>query len=117
MRYYVIFENLDATVQQVSAEFNIDCGQDMRWLAQFELTGGDGEPSICVEESINHLGVKIWTTIPNYGDDEGLFPMDKAVIAIRDSYFMGRIIRFTYLPENNTSGTIYAQLGEKTKSN
>ena len=116
MRSYVIFENLDATVQQVSAEFNIDCGQDMRWLAQFELTGGNGEPKICVEESINHLGTKIWTTIPNYGDADGLFTMDKNIIGIRDSYFMGRLIRFTYLPENNTSGTIYAQLGEKTKS-
>jgi hypothetical protein len=116
MRSYIIFEELDASVEQVSQEFNIDCGQDMRWLAQFKITGSNGEPKICIEESINHRGTKIWTVIPNYGDDEGLFPMDKEVIGIRDSYFMGRLIRFTYLPGNNTSGTIYAQLGEKTKS-
>ena len=116
MRSYVIFENLDATVQQVSAEFNIDCGQDMRWLAQFELTGGNGEPSICVEESINHLGVKIWTPIPKDFENT-VFEMIEPTMGLRDSYFMGRLIRFTYLPENNTSGTIYAQLGEKTKSN
>ena len=117
MRSFVIFEEIDATVEQVSQEFVIDCGQDMRWLAQFRLTGGNGEPKICVEEAINHQSVKIWTVIPNYGEDDGLFPMDKEVIGIRDSYFMGRIIRFTYLPGNNTTGTIYGQLGEKTKSN
>ena len=117
MRSFVIFEEIDATVEQVSQEFVIDCGQDMRWLAQFRLSGGNGEPKICIEEAINHQGVKIWTVIPNYREDDGLFPMDKEVIGIRDSYFMGRIIRFTYLPENNTTGTIYGQLGEKTKSN
>ena len=116
MRSFIIFDNLDATVEQVSQEFVIDCGQDMRWIAQFQLTSGNGTPKICVEESINHQGTKIWSVVPNYGEDDGLFPMNEATIGIRDSYFMGRIIRFTYIPENNTSGTIYAQLGQKTKS-
>jgi len=116
MRSYVIFDDIDASVEQVSAEFVIDCGQDMRWLAQFELIGGNGEPKICVEETIAHSGRKIWTTIPNYGDDDGLFPINKEFIGIRDSYFMGRIIRFTYIPSTNSTGTIYGQLAEKTKS-
>ena len=116
MRSFIIFDNLDATVEQVSQEFVIDCGQDMRWLAQFRLTGSNGTPKICVEESVAHNGIKLWTSVPNYGDDDGLFPMDKEVIGIRDSYFMGKIIRFRLLPEDNTTGTIYGQLAEKTKT-
>lgn len=115
MRDYKLYENQDASISSTSIVHEIDCGQDMRWLLQIEKVGTDGTPNLYVEESI--LG-DIWTPIPNYCNDEGdFFALDDSPYAIRDSYFMGRFLRLRIEPNDNTTGTINVNFGEKTKSN
>ena len=44
------------------------------------------------------------------------FLVDDTPYAVRDSYFMGSHIRVRTEPNDNTTGTITAKLGIKTKS-
>jgi len=115
MRTELLLDNVDASVQQIGA-YQVDCGQDMRWLMTIKSTGLEGTPKIYVEESNNNTD---WTALDN-NDPGGIldyFLMDDPLIMIRDSYFMGKSIRIRVEPEDNTTGTIHADLVAKTKSN
>jgi len=115
MRTQVLLNNVDASIQQIGT-YVVDCGQDMRWLLMIKSDGLDGTPNIFVEESSNNVD---WVALNN-NDCEGIvdfFLMDDPLIHIRDSYFMGKSFRIRVEPVDNTSGTIYAELVVKTKSN
>ena len=116
MRTEVLLNNVDANIQQIGS-YEIDCGQDMRWLLTIKSTGLDGTPKIYVEESNNNTD---WVALDNNDCAEGVinyFPLDDELIMIRDSYVMGKSIRIRIEPEDNTTGTIYSDLIVKTKSN
>lgn len=115
MRTELLLDNVDAGSTQIGA-YQIDCGQDMRWLMTIKSSGLDGTPRIYVEESNNNTD---WVPLDNNDCAEGVldyFPMDDPLIMIRDSYFMGKSIRIRVEPNDNTTGTIYANLVVKTKS-
>ena len=116
MRTEVLINDLDASVQQIGT-YQVDCGQDMRWLLTIKSTGLDGTPKIYVEESNNNAD---WVALDNNDCVEGVidyFPLNDPLIMIRDSYFMGKSIRVRIEPEDNTTGTVHADLVVKTKSN
>jgi hypothetical protein len=116
MRTENLLNNVDASVSQSSAPYAIDCGQDMRWLLFIKGDSLDGIPKIFIEESPNGLD---WIPLNN-NDCTGIFdyfPLDESVITIRDSYFMGKAFRVRFEANGNTTGTIYADLIIKTKSN
>jgi hypothetical protein len=113
MRTEPFFTNVDASVQQISQSFLIECGQDMRYLFQVVKTGTDGDPDLFLEESLDDI---MWTLVPNYETLNQGFPLDEDVIGLRDSYFMGKYIRLRMEPNGTTTGTINAVLGIKTKS-
>jgi hypothetical protein len=116
MRTEVLLNNVDASIQQIGA-YEVDCGQDMRWLLMIKSTGLDGVPQIFIEESANNVD---WVALDNNDCAEGVlnyFPMDDPLINIRDSYFMGKSFRIRVEPNGNTTGTVYASLIVKTKSN
>ncbi len=116
MRTEVLIDNESAAAQQIG-EYVIDCGQDMRWLLTIKTSGLDGTPKIYVEESNNNVD---WVALDNNDCAEGVidyFPCDDELIMIRDSFFMGKSIRIRFEAEDNTSGTVYADLIVKTKSN
>jgi hypothetical protein len=116
MRTEILLNNVDASTQQIGA-YQIDCGQDMRWLLMIKSTGLDGIPQLFLEESSNNID---WIAIDNNDCSEGVinyFPLDDPLIHIRDSFFMGKSIRVRVEPNGNTTGTIYAELVVKTKSN
>jgi hypothetical protein len=116
MRTEILIDNESANAQQIG-EYIIDCGQDMRWLLMIKTSGLDGTPKAYVEESSNGSD---WVALDNNDCVEGVidyFPVDDPLINIRDSYFMGKSIRLRFEPEDNTTGTIYAELIVKTKSN
>jgi len=113
MRTEVLLNNVDASTQQIGS-YQIDCGQDMRWLLMVKATGLDGTPKIYVEETTNNID---WLPLENFKDCLDYFPLDSELVHIRDSYFMGKSIRVRIEPEDNTTGTIYSELVVKTKSN
>jgi hypothetical protein len=114
MKLQVIWSGVSAGATQTSASIQIDCGQDMRYLIQLTKTGADGDPSLYIEESLDDV---VWTTIPNYEATTEFFPIDEDIIAVRDSYFMGKYIRLRSEPNGTTTGTLSAKIGIKTKSN
>ena len=116
MRTEVLLNTVDASVQQIGA-YQVDCGQDMRWLLMVKSVGLDGTPQLFLEESSNNTD---WIALDNNDCAEGVinyFPIDDPLIHIRDSYFMGKSFRVRIEPNDNTTGTIYAELVVKTKSN
>jgi len=115
MRTEVLINNLDASVQQIGT-YQVDCGQDMRWLLMVKKSGTDGTPRAYIEESSNNVD---WVALENNSINDKLqyFPLDDVITHIRDSYFMGKSFRIRVEPNNNTTGTIYAELIVKTKSN
>lgn len=116
MRTEVLLDTVDASVQQIGS-YVIDCGQDMRWMLTIQSTGLDGTPRAYIEESNNNTD---WIPLDNNDCDEGVidyFPISDNLISIRDSYFMGKSIRIRVEPNDNTTGTVYADLVVKTKSN
>lgn len=115
MRTEILLDNKDASVNQTSNSFKIDCGQDMRWEVVVTKSGTDGNPHLIIEESIDN---SIWIPLMDY-DSTGInnfFLVDDTPYAVRDSYFMGSHIRVRIEPNDNTTGTITAKLGIKTKS-
>ena len=116
MRLELLLDDVDASVQQIGS-YQIDCGQDMRWLLTIKSTGLDGTPKIYVEESNNNTD---WVALDNNDMTEGVidyFILDDPLVNIRDSFFMGKAIRIRFEPNDNTTGTVYAELVVKTKSN
>jgi hypothetical protein len=115
MRTEFLLTDADASITQIG-EYEIECGQDMRWMMAINSSGLDGIPQIYVEESADNIN---WMPLNN-NDCNGIldyFPMDDDLISIRDSYFMGKSIRIRVEPNGNTSGLITAKLVVKTKSN
>jgi hypothetical protein len=115
MRTEILLNNADASATQIGS-FQIESGQDMRWMLSIVSSGLDGIPRIYVEESADNI---TWDALDN-NDPSGVldyFPMDDNSISIRDSYFMGKSIRIRVEPNGNTTGLISAKLVVKTKSN
>lgn len=115
MRTEILLNNVDASVQQIGS-YEIDCGQDMRWLLMIKKSGTDGNPRAYIEESSNGSD---WVALDNFEDTDILdyFPLVDTLTNIRDSYFMGKSFRIRIEPNDNTTGTVYAELVVKTKSN
>jgi hypothetical protein len=113
MRVVDLLNNIDASLQITSVNYQPDCGQDMRYLIQITKAGVDGNPQLYLEESLDNV---VWTCIPNYEDSTQFFLLDEDEIGLRDSYFMGKFIRLRIEPNGTTTGTISAKIGVKTKS-
>jgi hypothetical protein len=111
MRTKVLFNNVDASISHTSAELDFQ-QQDARFLIQVVGTSLDGAPRFVVEESING---DIWTALEDTSTWLEYFEPSSLVIGIKDSYFMGKYMRCRIVPNGNTTGTIYAIIGYKTK--
>ena len=114
MRTEVLFNNVNASLNQASTTYVVDCGQDMRWLLTMKSTGLDGTPKVFIEESPNGVD---WIPLNNHSDNLNYWLLDDNLITVRDSYFMGKAFRLRLEANGNTTGTIYADLIVKTKSN
>lgn len=115
MRTFLVFDNIDATVSQ-SVEVPLNSPdeknpQDLRFLLQCSKLGTDGNPRIIIEESIDKT---IWTALE---DTETWNPYTELVdtLGIKDNYFMGKYMRIRLEPNGNTTGTVWAKIGYKTK--
>jgi len=106
------FDNVDATANQVSPIFDVPCFQDMRFLIQTEKAGTNGNPRIIVEESIRGA---LWTPMENPKDCEEFFDIVKNLDSIKDNYFMGFKMRLRLEPNGNSTGTLSAHMGYKSR--
>ena len=74
MRTEFLLTGADASITQIG-EYEIECGQDMRWMLSINSTGLDGEPKIYVEESADNID---WIPLNNNNENGILdyFPMN-----------------------------------------
>ena len=114
MRIETLLDSVSAGITQFSIPYEVDCGQDMRYLIQISKSGTDGDSQLYLEESLDG---SVYTPIPNYEASTEFFLLDEDEVGIRDSYFMGKFIRLRIEPNGTTTGTITAKMGVKTKSN
>lgn len=112
MRTIVLLNDVDAGVAVTSQ--HIDFEQDSRWLLQITSTGLNGTPRIVIEESIDNAEL-VWTPLFNPKNSLFFFEIDDSPIGVKDSYLMGKFFRVRLEPNGNTTGTIKADLGYKTK--
>lgn len=114
MRTHTFFDDVDATVSQTSAAFEVPCGQDMRFLLEITKAGTDGDPKLFIEQRIDEAGV--WLTIDDEDTlEDGFFLLDASPLSVKDSYFMGAWMRLRLDPNGNTTGTVKVRMGYKTK--
>lgn len=113
MRTEVLLNNVAANTQQIGS-YQVESGKDMRWLLLVTSSGLNGTPQLFLEESSDNTN---WIALENYKDGLNYFPVDDPLIHIRDSYFMGKSFRVRVEANGNTTGTIYAELVVKSKSN
>ena len=104
--------NEDATIASISTVFIVPCNQDMRFIIQFVKTGTNGDPRIYLEESIDGT---VWTSMVNPTNCESYFDINQSPQAIKDNYFMGYQMRLRLDPNGNTTGTLSAKMGYKTR--
>ena len=119
MRTILLFNNLSAAIAQTSEILDFQ-SQDARFLIQIKGTDFNGTPRIYVEESIDETiwtGMEDTSTWLDYFDhiDQAEVEAGVKVIAIKDNYFMGKYFRLRMIPNDNTTGTIWAKIGYKTK--
>jgi hypothetical protein len=112
MRTKLFFDEVDASVNQTSAVFQIDCGQDMRFLMHVIGTDLTSPVRFIIEESFDNL---TWSALEDTSTWEDYFTADTQLIAIKDSYFMGEYMRVKIVANGNTTGSITAKMGYKTK--
>lgn len=112
MRTHTFFNSVDASINQTSDVFRPDCGQDFRFLLQVTKSGTDGNPKLFIEESIDGT---VWTCLTDTDELDDSFLLDQSPIGIKDSYFMGDFMRLRIEPNGNTTGTVTAKMGYKTK--
>jgi len=116
MRTHVFFDNVDASIEQVSDVFTVDCGQNMSYLLTVSAQSLNSNPLIYVQQSYTPNGyTDLWLpvsccseplTISNTTGDEGQ--------GFQDDEFMGVNLRLKLVPNGNTSGTLTAYMGYKT---
>ncbi len=112
MRTHVFFSDVNAATPQTSGVFEVDCGQDLRFLIQLTKSGTDGDPRLFIEESVDGV---VWTSMLNPVTCDSFFELNSSPIGIKDSYFMGFFMRLRLESNNNTTGTVSAKMGYKTK--
>jgi len=112
MRTLLFFDNVDASVTQISSEFTPDCGQDISFLIQAVKTGTDGDPYLYIEESVDGT---VWSPMTNPETCEGFFKLTDTVTGIKDNHFMGYVMRLRLEPNDNTTGTVWAKMNYRTK--
>jgi hypothetical protein len=110
-RTVTIFNNVDASVNQISQQFDFDF-QDARFLIQILGTGLDASPKIIIEESTDG---NLWTAMESTETWDDYFPAGNQIMGIKDNYFMGQYMRLKIEPNGNTTGTIKAVMCYKTR--
>tara|TARA_R110000822_G_scaffold142148_4_gene280141 strand:- start:2603 stop:2962 length:360 start_codon:yes stop_codon:yes gene_type:complete len=117
MRSTTLLTNVDASVQQISADLNFD--QRAAWKVYITSSGLDGTPQLFIEDNtspgINTAPTGDWTIVCNPCDTvTDSFPIDDTVITIEKNDFKSNWFRVRIEPNGNTTGTINVTLSYKT---
>jgi hypothetical protein len=114
MRTHLFFNEVDASVSVTSDVLEFECGQDARFLLHIRGTGLNGTPRIVIEEA-NVLADNVWSPLEDTSTWGDYFELNQQLITVKDSYIMGRYLRIRIVANGNTTGTIWAKMGYKTK--
>ena len=113
MRKVLFFDNVDVSTDPTSSVFEIPCGQDMRFLIQFVLSGVSDTIKVYIEESIDGV---VWTSMANPSNCSFAFDLEpsNSPIGIKDNYFMGLFMRLR-IESNGATGLLTAKMGYKSR--
>lgn len=111
MRTKTLFNNVSAAIAVTSDVIDFD-KQDARFILQATKTGTDGNPRIIVEESIRGV---IWSPLENTETWNEYSEHNAEILSIKDNYVMGNFLRVRLDPNGCTTGTVYLEIGYKTK--
>jgi len=117
MRTENLLNDVDAGVQQISANKCIDCGQRAEWILVVDSTGLDGTPELFIEQGFTsscNVSPTKWVIIPNKCEVNSFFPIDDTQIVIEKSDLKGNFFRIRIEPNDNTTGIISATWSYKT---
>lgn len=117
MRTQLLFDDVDASVTQTSGFvddiFNDgQLNQRGEFMIQVTRAGLDGTPRLFLEWSIDN-NASVWSTIQNPETDEDYFELDDD-IGIIDDRIMAKWFRLRLEPNDNTTGTVRADIGYNT---
>lgn len=116
MRTKLLFDNVDAGVQQISNATSLD--QRTWWKLRIDDSGLDGTPQLFIEEA--YTGGEClptpsdWTIICNPLNANDYFPIDDDEITIEKKDIKGNWIRVRMEADDNTTGTVTILLAYKT---
>lgn len=111
MRTEVLLNAVDASANQTSNTINFE--QRAEWLLQLSKSGTDGTPNLIIEFTIDNAA-GVWTPLQNPETLLYVFPLDDSPLAVRDDRLQGKFFRIRIEPNDNTTGTVTADLGYKT---
>jgi len=109
MKTTKLFDAVDASIQQISAEVEID--QNFTQSLQVVKTGTDGDPELFIEISNGDGagGSGPWNVIQDEGPPvRDFFSLDDSPILIIDEILEGtfKFMRLRMEPNDNTTGTV-----------
>ena len=115
MRNVTLLDNVDASVQQISVEENLDKRTD--WNLIVESSGLDGQPQLFIEKGFT--GGKCisppseWFVVASKCRSTGIFLINDPLIQIEKTGFTANWFRVRVEPNGNTTGNITAKLHYK----
>ena len=111
MRTILLFDDVDATSSQTSDVIKFE--QRAGWLLQITKSGTDGTPRIVVEYSIDNAQ-NVWTPLEDCKNSVFFFGIDDSPFGIMDDRLPAKFFRIRLEANDNTTGTLTADLGYKT---
>ena len=115
MRTITLFDNVDASIQQISDATNLE--RHTEWVLRVNSSTLDAIPNLFIEEGFN--GGKClpeptaWSVLPFKCDGTGTFEITESEVKIRSKQFLANWFRVRVEPNGNTTGTITIKLSYK----
>lgn len=115
MRNVTLFDNLSASIQQISTPINLEKRTD--WELIIESSNLDAIPKLFIERGYNPGKCNPLPTeyyvLENKCNSDGSFLIDESEIQIIKNGFTANWFRIRVEPESNTTGNITAKLHYK----
>lgn len=115
MRTITLFDNVDASIQQISDATNLE--RHTEWVLRINSSTLDAIPNLFIEEGFN--GGKClpepteWSVVPFKCDGTGTFEITESEVNIRSKQFLANWFRVRVEPNGNTTGTMTIKLSYK----
>ena len=115
MRNILLLDGVDASIQQISSNVNLD--RRTEWILLIDSIDLDGTPQLFIEQGFTKgecsPNPTKWYVVANKCDSTGEILIDDSEIQVESNYFKGNWFRVRVEANGNTTGTITVQLSYK----